>query len=94
MLEKRDIREEVSELYRRTDALDACAERDSRSIVALTQRVREQRELTNGAMWLLGEYIGRYKRLADEVQSLRLISAVCLSVAACAVVTAICAVIA
>ena len=83
MLGNRDVVGEVDELYRRMDALDACAERDSRSIVALTQRVREQ-----------GEYIGGYKRLADEVQSLRLISAVCLSVAACAVVTAICAVIA
>lgn len=94
MFEKRDIREEVSELYRRTDALDACAERDSRSIVALTQRAREQEEQTKGAMILLGEYIGGYHRMADEIQSLRLISAVCLSVAACAVVTAICAVIA
>lgn len=90
----RDIIGEINELFRRTDSLDRCAERDSRSIVALTQRVREQGELTNGAMCLLGEYIGGYKRLADEVQSLRLISAVCLSVAACAVVTAICAVIA
>lgn len=90
----RDIIGEINELFRRTDSLDRCAERDSRSIVALTQRAREQEELTKGAMYLLEECITARHRLADEVQSLRLISAVCLSVAACAVVMAICAVIA
>lgn len=90
----RDIIDEINELYRRTEDLDACAERDSRSIVALTQRVREQGELTKETMCLLSEFIGGYHKMADEVQSLRLISAVCLSVAACAVVMAICAVIA
>ena len=84
----------IDELFRRTDNLDRCAERDSRSIVALTQRVREQEELMRKLTYMMGESITARHRLADEVQSLRLISAVCLSVAACAVVMAICAVIA
>lgn len=94
MIGKRDIVEEVDELFRRTENLDRCAERDSRSIVAHGQRIREQEELTRGLTHMMGESITAQHRLADEVQSLRLISAVCLSVAACAVVTAICAVIA
>ena len=94
MLGARDVEGEIDELYRRTDNLDRCVERDSRSIVAHGQRIHEQEELTRGLTYMMGESITAQHRLADEIQSLRLISAVCLSVAACAVVMAICAVIA
>ena len=94
MIGKRDIVEEVNELFRRTDNLDACVERDSRDIASHGHRIRDSEQIIREHTFLMGDILTNQRRLADEVQSLRLISAVCLSVAACAVVTAICAVIA